>query len=43
METLIKYLKTKEIENYCTFNLSLARGLDYYTGLFYGTGLTGTE
>ena len=43
METLIVYLKIMEIENYCTFNLSLARGLDYYTGLIYETVLTGTD
>ena len=43
MEILIKYLKIMEIEQYCTFNLSLARGLDYYTGLIYETVLTGTD
>ena len=43
MEILIKYLKIMDIEQYCTFNLSLARGLDYYTGLIYETVLTGTD
>lgn len=40
---LIKYLKIMEIEQYWTFNISLVRGLDYYTGLIYGTGLNGTK
>ena len=43
MEILINYLKIMEIEKYCTFNLSLARGLDYYTGLIYETVLVGTD
>lgn len=43
MEILIKYLKIMEIEQYCSFNLSLARGLDYYTGLIYETVLTWTD
>jgi len=43
MEILIEYLKIMGIEQYCTFNLSLARGLDYYTGLIYETVLTGTD
>ena len=43
MEILFEYLSILEIENYCTFTLSLARGLDYYTGLIYETVLTGTD
>ena len=32
-----------KVDNYCTFDLSLARGLDYYTGLIYETVLTDTN
>ena len=43
MEILIEYLKIMDVEKYCTFDLSLARGLDYYTGLIYETVLTETD
>jgi histidyl-tRNA synthetase len=35
METLLTYAKAFEIEKFISFDLSLARGLDYYTGLIY--------
>lgn len=35
METLLTYVKAFDIEKYISFDLSLARGLDYYTGLIY--------
>jgi len=43
MAVLIDYLQILEVEKYCTFDLSLARGLDYYTGLIYETVLTDTD
>ena len=43
MTLLIDYLQILEVEKYCTFDLSLARGLDYYTGLIYETVLTDTD
>ena len=43
MAILIDYLQIMDIEKYCTFDLSLARGLDYYTGLIYETVLTDTD
>ena len=43
MGILIEYLKIMDVEKYCTFDLSLARGLDYYTGLIYETVLTDTD
>ena len=43
MSILIDYLQIMEIDKYCTFDLSLARGLDYYTGLIYETVLTDTD
>jgi histidyl-tRNA synthetase len=43
MAILIEYLQILEVEKYCTFDLSLARGLDYYTGLIYETVLTDTD
>ncbi|CCF60568.1 hypothetical protein KAFR_0K02140 [Kazachstania africana CBS 2517] len=33
--TLIKYAEAFAIEDFISFDLSLARGLDYYTGLIY--------
>lgn len=33
--TLMKYTDAFGIDNYISFDLSLARGLDYYTGLIY--------
>ncbi|KAI0154221.1 hypothetical protein GGR57DRAFT_492272 [Xylariaceae sp. FL1272] len=35
MERLNRFLKAAKIENTVTFDLALARGLDYYTGLIY--------
>ena len=35
MEILFNYLPLIKIEDYCRFDLSLSRGLDYYTGLIY--------
>ncbi|OAK94839.1 histidyl-tRNA synthetase [Phaeosphaeriaceae sp. SRC1lsM3a] len=35
MELLLQYLRASDIAQYVTFDLSLARGLDYYTGLIY--------
>ena len=43
MSILIDYLEILNVEKYCTFDLSLARGLDYYTGLIYETVLTDTD
>ena len=43
MAILIDYLQILDVEKYCTFDLSLARGLDYYTGLIYETVLTDTN
>lgn len=35
MKILAEYVKAFDIEKYLSFDLSLARGLDYYTGLIY--------
>lgn len=35
MKLLQEYVKAMEIDNFISFDLSLARGLDYYTGLIY--------
>ena len=43
MGILFDYLEICGIDKYCTFDLSLARGLDYYTGLIYETVLTDTD
>ena len=43
MSILIDYISIENIDKYCTFDLSLARGLDYYTGLIYETVLTDTD
>ena len=43
MAILFDYLEILDIDKYCTFDLSLARGLDYYTGLIYETVLTNTD
>ena len=43
MSILIDYITIENIDKYCTFDLSLARGLDYYTGLIYETVLTDTD
>ena len=39
MEILFKYLSAYGCLDYVCFDLSLARGLDYYTGLIYETVL----
>ena len=43
MGILFDYLGIMGTDKYCTFDLSLARGLDYYTGLIYETVLTDTD
>ena len=43
MAILFDYLEITGTDKYCTFDLSLARGLDYYTGLIYETVLTDTD
>ena len=43
MGILFDYLEIMGTDKYCTFDLSLARGLDYYTGLIYETVLTDTD
>jgi len=35
LEILFDYLNLINLEKYCRFDLSLSRGLDYYTGLIY--------
>ncbi|QLG71491.1 hypothetical protein HG535_0B05330 [Zygotorulaspora mrakii] len=35
IETLMRYTAAFDIDSYISFDLSLARGLDYYTGLIY--------
>jgi histidyl-tRNA synthetase len=35
MDLLLRYLTASDIAQYVKFDLSLARGLDYYTGLIY--------
>lgn len=35
MATLLTYVQAFDIEKFLSFDLSLARGLDYYTGLIY--------
>ena len=41
MELLLKYCDIYKISDYVRFDLSLARGLDYYTGVIYEAVLTG--
>jgi histidyl-tRNA synthetase len=43
MRTLFEYLDILNITDKFTFDLSLARGLDYYTGLIYEAVLTDTD
>ena len=43
MAILFDYLEIMGADKFCTFDLSLARGLDYYTGLIYETVLTDTD
>jgi len=42
-EVLFEYLDILEVTPYVSFDLSLARGLDYYTGLIYEVILTGGD
>ncbi|XP_051166245.1 histidine--tRNA ligase isoform X2 [Leptopilina boulardi] len=43
IETLLKYCDIYNISDYVKFDLSLARGLDYYTGVIYEAVLTGDD
>ncbi len=43
MGILFDYLELLKVDQFCTFDMSLARGLDYYTGLIYETVLTDTD
>jgi len=43
METLFTYLDAMGVLDYLLFDFSLARGLDYYTGLIYEAVLTGSD
>jgi histidyl-tRNA synthetase len=40
LSLLVNYLKMLNVEDYVIFDLSLARGLDYYTGVIYEAILT---
>ena len=40
LEVLFDYLSVINLLDYCRFDLSLSRGLDYYTGLTYEAVLT---
>ncbi|KAF9992104.1 Cytoplasmic and mitochondrial histidine tRNA synthetase [Modicella reniformis] len=42
MTLLFKYLNALNVTRYTSFDLSLARGLDYYTGLIYEAVLEGS-
>lgn len=41
MELLLQYCNIYELTDKLVFDLSLARGLDYYTGVIYEASLTG--
>jgi histidyl-tRNA synthetase len=43
MEPLLRYLTAFDIAQYVEFDLSLARGLDYYNGLIYEVVLNDTS
>lgn len=43
MELLFGYLEAMGMLEYISFDFSLARGLDYYTGLIYEAVLTSTD
>lgn len=43
MEVLFNYLEALNVLDYLSFDFSLARGLDYYTGLIYEGVLTDTD
>jgi len=40
MEMLFSYLESMDCLHHLSFDFSLARGLDYYTGLIYEAILT---
>jgi len=42
MALLFKYMNVLKVTPYTSFDLSLARGLDYYTGLIYEAVLEGS-
>ncbi|KAI9227899.1 MAG: histidyl-tRNA synthetase [Piptocephalis tieghemiana] len=43
MSLLFSYLDTFKVTQHVSFDLSLARGLDYYTGIIYEAVLSGTS
>jgi len=43
METLFTYLESMNVLGNISFDFSLARGLDYYTGVIYEAVLTDTD
>lgn len=43
MDTLFQYLEAMDCLQHVSFDFSLARGLDYYTGLIYECVLTDTD
>ena len=43
METLFSYLDAMKLLDFISFDFSLARGLDYYTGVIYEAVLTDTN
>lgn len=43
METLFTYLEAMKLLDHISFDFSLARGLDYYTGVIYEAVLTDTD
>lgn len=43
MRTIYSYLQAEGIEEYFSFDPSITRGLDYYTGIVYETFLKGAE
>jgi len=42
MKLLFSYLNVLDVTRHTSFDLSLARGLDYYTGLIYEAVLEGS-
>jgi histidyl-tRNA synthetase len=43
MRVLARYLKAFGVDGYISFDLSLARGLDYYTGVIYEAVVTSSD
>lgn len=43
MRTLFSYLRASEVEQDIIFDMALARGLDYYTGVIFEAVLIGEE